>query len=142
MWVVSYVLISLSQIWIYGNSFESFLVAVVNPKTQAIEHWAKENGVSGDINSLCENPTVKDYILEQLLKLGKEKRVYSVYSVTSLQVSITGIIVLSLCYNSLMVASIKCKDIGQSIYLNMNKPYKITIYSHHSSYSCRWKDLN
>lgn len=67
------------QIWIYGNSFESFLVAVANPKPQAIEHWAKDNGVSGDVNTLCENLKVKDYILEQLSKLGKEKQVFSVY---------------------------------------------------------------
>ncbi|XP_063940595.1 long chain acyl-CoA synthetase 4 [Daucus carota subsp. sativus] len=64
----------IESIWIYGNSFESFLVAVVNPKTQAIERWAKDTGLSGDINSLCENPKVKDYILEQLTKLGKEKK--------------------------------------------------------------------
>lgn len=62
------------SIWIYGNSFESFLVAVVNPNMQAIEHWAKDNGVSGDFHSLCENVKVKEYILGELSKIGKEKK--------------------------------------------------------------------
>lgn len=67
--------ISQFQIWIYGNSFESFLVAVVNPNKQAIERWAEENGVSGDFVSLCENPKVKEYILGELTRIGKEKKV-------------------------------------------------------------------
>ncbi|CAK9163063.1 unnamed protein product [Ilex paraguariensis] len=64
----------IDMIWIYGNSFESFLVAVVNPNKQAIEHWAEENGVSGDFDSLCENPKVKEYVLGELTRIGKEKK--------------------------------------------------------------------
>ena len=66
----------LNQIWVYGNSFESFLVAVVNPNIQAIEHWCKENGVSGDFDSQCQNDKVKEYILGELSKIGKEKKVH------------------------------------------------------------------
>ncbi|KAM7525868.1 hypothetical protein LguiA_015770 [Lonicera macranthoides] len=64
----------IDSIWIYGNSFESFLVAVVNPNKQAIERWAEENGVSGDFVSLCENPKVKEYLLGELTRIGKEKK--------------------------------------------------------------------
>ncbi|KAI5655337.1 hypothetical protein M9H77_32524 [Catharanthus roseus] len=64
----------IDMIWVYGNSFESYLVAVVNPNKQAIEKWAEENGVSGDFNSLCENPKVKEYMLGELAKISKEKK--------------------------------------------------------------------
>lgn len=63
------------QIWVYGNSFESFLVAVVNPNQAALEHWAKENGVSGDFASLCGNPRAKEFILGELTKTGKANKV-------------------------------------------------------------------
>ena len=66
----------LFQIWIYGNSFESFLVAVVNPKKQALEQWAEENGIKGDFNALCEDKRAKDYILGQLSKIAKEQKVH------------------------------------------------------------------
>lgn len=65
------------QIWIYGNSFESFLVAVINPNQRAIEQWAEHNGISGDFDSLCENSKVKEYILGEVAKTGKEKKVSS-----------------------------------------------------------------
>ncbi|XVF53064.1 hypothetical protein PTKIN_Ptkin05aG0069500 [Pterospermum kingtungense] len=65
---------AIDSIWIYGNSFESFLVAVVNPTMQALERWAADNGVSGDFDSICQNPKAKEYILGELTKIGKEKR--------------------------------------------------------------------
>jgi long-chain acyl-CoA synthetase len=47
----------------------------VNPNKQALERWAEENGVTGDFNSLCENPRAKEYILGELAKISKEKKV-------------------------------------------------------------------
>ncbi|XP_044486841.1 long chain acyl-CoA synthetase 4-like [Mangifera indica] len=64
----------IDSIWVYGNSFESFLVAVVNPNKVALERWAAENGVAGDFNALCENPKAKEYMLGELTRVGKEKK--------------------------------------------------------------------
>uniref|UniRef100_A0A6N2JZ37 Long-chain-fatty-acid--CoA ligase n=1 Tax=Salix viminalis TaxID=40686 RepID=A0A6N2JZ37_SALVM len=64
----------IDSIWVYGNSFESFLVAVANPNQQALEQWAQEHGISGDFKSLCENPNAKEYMLGELTKIGKEKK--------------------------------------------------------------------
>ncbi|XP_042504095.1 long chain acyl-CoA synthetase 4 [Macadamia integrifolia] len=65
---------AVDSIWVYGNSFKSFLVAVVNPNQQSLECWAEENGITGDFNSLCENPKAKEFILGELTKIGKEKK--------------------------------------------------------------------
>ncbi|KAL6615722.1 hypothetical protein ACP70R_037992 [Stipagrostis hirtigluma subsp. patula] len=65
---------AIDSIWIYGNSFESFLVAVINPNKEALESWAAANGISGDFEALCQNPKAKEYILGELSKIGKEKK--------------------------------------------------------------------
>jgi hypothetical protein len=36
------------QVWVYGNSFKSSLVAVVVPKPEAIKEWAKGAGKTGE----------------------------------------------------------------------------------------------
>ncbi|KAJ1405928.1 AMP-dependent synthetase/ligase, partial [Sesbania bispinosa] len=64
----------IESIWVYGNSYESYLVAVVNPRQQALEHWAEENAITKDFNSLCEDSRVKSYILGELARTGKEKK--------------------------------------------------------------------
>ncbi|GMJ03862.1 long-chain acyl-CoA synthetase 4 [Hibiscus trionum] len=65
---------AIDSIWIYGNSFESFLVAVVNPNKEALESWAADNNISGDFESICQNPKAKEFILGELAKTGKEKK--------------------------------------------------------------------
>ncbi|XP_054824239.1 long chain acyl-CoA synthetase 4-like [Prosopis cineraria] len=65
---------TVESIWVYGNSFKSFLVAIVNPKKEALEGWAKENGITKNFNSLCQDSRAKSFILEELTKIAKEKK--------------------------------------------------------------------
>jgi hypothetical protein len=44
---------SVEQVWVYGNSFKSTLVAVVVPKPDAIKDWAKANGKTGGLAGTC-----------------------------------------------------------------------------------------
>ncbi|KAG2410863.1 Long chain acyl-CoA synthetase [Vigna angularis] len=62
------------SIWIYGNSFESYLVAIVNPNKQAIEKCAEENHITADFDSVCEDSRTKTYVIGELVKLAKEKK--------------------------------------------------------------------
>ncbi|KAI3822111.1 hypothetical protein L1987_09692 [Smallanthus sonchifolius] len=65
---------AVDEIWVYGNSFESCLVAVVNPNKHAIEKWARSVDVSGDYDSLCHNPKAKEYLQGEINRIGKEKK--------------------------------------------------------------------
>uniref|UniRef100_A0A0C9RQP3 Long-chain-fatty-acid--CoA ligase n=1 Tax=Wollemia nobilis TaxID=56998 RepID=A0A0C9RQP3_9CONI len=64
---------TIDSIWIYGNSFESFLVAIAVPNQQALENWASTNGETGDFAALCQNPKAKKYILNELNAVAKNK---------------------------------------------------------------------
>ena len=72
---------SLNQVWVYGNSFESFLVAVVVPERQALEEWAATNNKAGDFAELCNDPKAKGYIQDELNKTGKKLGVRQYYSI-------------------------------------------------------------
>ncbi|KAK2993857.1 hypothetical protein RJ640_003969 [Escallonia rubra] len=65
---------SIDSIWVYGNSFESFLVAVANPNKEFLERWGEENGVLGDFSTICDSQKAKAYILGELVNIGKEKK--------------------------------------------------------------------
>jgi long-chain acyl-CoA synthetase len=62
------------QLWVYGNSYESFLVGVVVPNKHAVEDWAKENGVSGSYEEILKNDKTRDHYVEELTKVGKGKK--------------------------------------------------------------------
>ncbi|XP_047335425.1 long chain acyl-CoA synthetase 4-like [Impatiens glandulifera] len=69
----------IDAMWVYGNSFKSFLVAVVNPNKELLERWAEVNGVKGDFSSICEKPEARAYVLEELNKMAKENKVRCLY---------------------------------------------------------------
>ncbi|KFK31882.1 hypothetical protein AALP_AA6G171000 [Arabis alpina] len=65
---------AIDSIWVYGNSFESFLIAVANPAQKTLERWATENGVNGDFNTICQNAKAKAFILGELVKTAKDRK--------------------------------------------------------------------
>ena len=61
------------QVWVYGNSFKSTLLAVVVPSPE-LKKWASANGVDGDMTALCNSAKVKEYILSELVATGKAEK--------------------------------------------------------------------
>lgn len=62
-----------TSIWVYGNSFESFLVAVVVPDQRSLEDWAVDNKQVVDFKVLCENLKARKHILDELNNTGREQ---------------------------------------------------------------------
>jgi len=62
----------LEQIWVYGNSFESSLVAVCVPVESKLMAWAKAHKVEGDFKAVCADAKTKAMFVEELTKYGKE----------------------------------------------------------------------
>ncbi|XP_022890504.1 long chain acyl-CoA synthetase 1-like [Olea europaea var. sylvestris] len=60
------------DIWVYGDSFKSMLVAVVVPNQDSIKKWAEQNGHKHSFLELCSLNPLQDYILLQL-KLTAER---------------------------------------------------------------------
>eukprot|EP01117_Protostelium_nocturnum_P020817 TRINITY_DN95_c0_g1_i1.p1 TRINITY_DN95_c0_g1~~TRINITY_DN95_c0_g1_i1.p1 ORF type:complete len:683 (+),score=236.38 TRINITY_DN95_c0_g1_i1:88-2136(+) len=64
------------QIWVHGSSFNRSLVAVVVPQEEYLQSWAKENNLSGDYKTLVANHKVKESILQDLERVGKEAKIH------------------------------------------------------------------
>ncbi|XP_010255021.1 PREDICTED: long chain acyl-CoA synthetase 2 isoform X2 [Nelumbo nucifera] len=62
----------ITSIWVYGNSFESFLVAVAVPNRKALEDWATLHQQTGDFKALCKSPMARKYILDELNSTGQK----------------------------------------------------------------------
>ncbi|XP_017696033.1 long chain acyl-CoA synthetase 2 isoform X2 [Phoenix dactylifera] len=60
-----------ASVWVYGNSFESFLVGVVVPEKKLVEEWAAVNDVIGAFEELCKHPKARKYILDELNNTGR-----------------------------------------------------------------------
>ncbi|XP_077381454.1 long-chain-fatty-acid--CoA ligase 1a isoform X3 [Festucalex cinctus] len=61
-----------AQIFVHGDSLQACLVAIVVPDPDFLPIWIKKRGISGSYWELCKSNDVKDAILEDVQRLGKE----------------------------------------------------------------------
>ena len=70
-----------SQVWVYGNSYESALVAVVVPAESVLRSSLASAGITSDASDastplaeLCARPDVNKHVLAALTVTGKEAK--------------------------------------------------------------------
>ncbi|XP_026872884.2 long-chain-fatty-acid--CoA ligase 1b isoform X2 [Electrophorus electricus] len=63
---------AVAQAFVHGDSLQACLVAIIVPDPDFLPGWAKKRGFHGSYENLCNNPGVKNAILENIVKLGKE----------------------------------------------------------------------
>ncbi|KAE8300227.1 Long-chain-fatty-acid--CoA ligase 1 [Larimichthys crocea] len=61
-----------AQIFVHGDSLQACLVGIVVPDPDFLPIWIKKKGIEGSYSELCKSKEVKDTILQDLLRLGKE----------------------------------------------------------------------
>ncbi|KAM6185556.1 long-chain-fatty-acid--CoA ligase 5 [Rhynchocyon petersi] len=61
-----------SQMFVHGDSLRSSLVGIVVPDPDVLPLFAAKLGIKGSLEELCQNQVMKDAILEDLQKIGKE----------------------------------------------------------------------
>ena len=62
------------QIWIYGNSFRTMLVAIVVPDFEIMVPHCANMGKPGSPKELAEMPEVKQIIMDDLKAVGKQAK--------------------------------------------------------------------
>ncbi|XP_070545515.1 long-chain-fatty-acid--CoA ligase 5-like isoform X2 [Ptychodera flava] len=66
-----------AQVFVHGDSLKSCLVGVVVPDEDTLPKLGTSLGITGSFEELCENKAIKDAILEDMIKIGKEAGLYS-----------------------------------------------------------------
>jgi long-chain acyl-CoA synthetase len=56
----------IAQVFIYGDSLEAHLIAIIVPAEPQLMAMAHHEGVSGDIASVCSNPKVVERLLNEI----------------------------------------------------------------------------
>ncbi|GFQ65743.1 long-chain-fatty-acid--CoA ligase 5, partial [Trichonephila clavata] len=78
-----------SQIFVYGDSLRSFLVAIVIPEKEVVLPWCKENLKSDDWAEICKDSALKQIIFEDMIRIGKSSGLHSFEQVNLCYVVVT-----------------------------------------------------
>uniref|UniRef100_A0A8C7ZWM3 Arachidonate--CoA ligase n=1 Tax=Oryzias sinensis TaxID=183150 RepID=A0A8C7ZWM3_9TELE len=63
---------AVAQVFVHGDSLQSYLVAIVVPDADVLPGFAKKLGHQGSIEELCKNSEIKKAIISDMTKLGRE----------------------------------------------------------------------
>jgi long-chain acyl-CoA synthetase len=60
-------------VWVYGNSFESYVVAIIVPDKEVLLNWAKANKAKSGLSypELVADKEVQKMIFDDLIAVGK-----------------------------------------------------------------------
>ena len=75
---------AVEQLWVYGNSMESALVAVAVPSEAYARHWGEEHGATcTELKGLCGDAAFKQHVLELLSATGKAAKLHGFEDITA-----------------------------------------------------------
>ncbi|KAK7575580.1 hypothetical protein V9T40_011866 [Parthenolecanium corni] len=60
------------QIFVYGESLKSNIIAIVVPDVHVVKSWALEHDMNSTLSELCENEQVKSLIMEDMAVWAKD----------------------------------------------------------------------
>ncbi|KAK7162005.1 hypothetical protein R3I94_004610 [Phoxinus phoxinus] len=61
-----------AQVFVHGDSLQACLVGIVVPDPDFLPGWAKKRGIEGSYTEMCKCKELKNAILEDIIRLGKE----------------------------------------------------------------------
>lgn len=64
----------MGQVWVYGNSFKSCIVAIVVPDVAVLVPWAEANGITGTTQEICANAAVKEHVQSEIKSTCKQAK--------------------------------------------------------------------
>jgi len=67
----------ISQMWVYGSSFETCVVAIIVPEVTVLKTYMEEKGMTGTIAEACANPEVKAMIYDALVATCRQAKLRS-----------------------------------------------------------------
>ncbi|GAB4841801.1 Long-chain-fatty-acid--CoA ligase 2 (Long-chain acyl-CoA synthetase 2) (Fatty acid activator 2) [Ancistrocladus abbreviatus] len=62
------------DIWLYGNSFKSMLIAVIVLNEDSVKKWADQNRYEDSLSELCSCDELRDYVLSELKSAAERNK--------------------------------------------------------------------
>ncbi|XP_038627911.1 long-chain-fatty-acid--CoA ligase 6 isoform X1 [Tachyglossus aculeatus] len=75
-----------AQVYVHGDSLQAFLVGIVVPDAEVLPGWAKKRGLEGAYAELCEDKELKQAIMDDMVRLGKESGLHSFEQVKAIYI--------------------------------------------------------
>ncbi len=105
----------LAQIFIHGESTESFAIAIAVPHKKALEELAASKGIEGSFEDLCKNPAIKCEVVASLNKVGKEAGLQSFEQAKNIYLDPAPFMTKAILTNTMKIQRHEAKKVYRSV---------------------------
>jgi long-chain acyl-CoA synthetase len=77
----------IGQVFVYGDSFQTYVVAVIVPKKENVMKWAEDKKIIGSFEDLCQNADLSKDILNEIQSESKRCKLSGLEMVRKIVVS-------------------------------------------------------
>ena len=109
-----------SEAFVHGDSTKDYLVGVIVPDRENIEVLAESLGIKGTYEELCQNQQIKERILHEINKVGKQNKLHGFELVKKIHLEPVSFLTQNLCTASMKLkrtpATIHYKPILENLY--------------------------
>ena len=95
----------IAQIFVYGDSLQSTLVAIIFPEKTILEKWAESNGLSGPYDNIIGHEKTFKFLLDEIKSKCKEAGFFGFEIPTKIHLTTTAFTI----ENELLTPTMKLK---------------------------------
>jgi long-chain acyl-CoA synthetase len=66
----------ISEMFLHGNSYQPYAIAIVVPNREELLQQAAAKGIQGNFEELCDSNIVKRFILREMNAIGRKEGLY------------------------------------------------------------------
>jgi long-chain acyl-CoA synthetase len=66
----------ISEVFLHGNSYQPYAIAIVVPNREELLQQAAAKGIQGNFEELCDSNIVKSFILREMNAIGRKEGLY------------------------------------------------------------------
>jgi len=105
----------IAEIFVYGDSFQTYLVGIAVPNKDNLLKLAEELGIKGTYEEICQNKQIVDAVLKDITTIGQGAKLYGFEQVKKLHIEPTSFILLGLCTPSFKLKRAPARDYYKQI---------------------------
>lgn len=99
-----------NEAFVYGDSTKGHLVGIMVPDKDNIMPLAQQLGVTGTFEQLCNEKKIVDAVLADLVKIGKERGLFTFEQVKIIHLEPVSFVLLDLCTPSMKLKRAPARD--------------------------------
>lgn len=112
------------EVFVYGDSLESYLVSIIVPNKEVFMELAKANKINGNYEDICKSKDMIKLMLKAMQDKGKEEGLHGFEQIQKLYIEPVSFAVHGCMTSTFKLQRFQAKKVFKSILADLYSPFQ------------------